>query len=562
VLQSIRIQTFKSVTDLTLDLSRVNLLVGSNNAGKSSVLQALQFAVSIAQSATLEGTEWENDRLSGTLSSEQLVYSPLRDVQALAAGGRLRQSVATAIRLTLSSRAEGQCSLSVRRGKNRNIAVEVIGRALGERLSDLQNPFSVFVPGLAGIPAYEEFRNSGLVRRAAARGDANSVFRNVLWLLHQDQVAWAQFVADLQALFPSTNLTLHFDPNIDEHINARVDVGGVDLPVDASGTGVLQAVQILAYVNVYKPAVLILDEPDSHLHPDNQRKIARLLYTLAERRNFQVILSTHSRHVLDAFSDLDARVHWLGGAMRLNEPIDRVNILLELGALDAGDRLRNGATPWVVLTEDDDIAGLRALLEASGASQDDYALWSYRGCTKTDAALALAAFIREHASGTRILLHRDRDYRSNEACEEFAQRMRDAGLEAFVTGGVDVESHFLDPQHVHHLLSSVDVGAASAMIEEATTELQEKSIERMINVRVTEAQQARNRNGGEQPNVGRISAEVREEYTASPTRYRRSKDVLRAVAMKLQLLTGVNVNLRRASPAIEHSELRRLFTVP
>lgn len=184
MLERIRIERFKSISDSTIDLARVNVLVGPNNAGKSSVLQAMQFAVSVAQSLKLDGSaSWRSDVLAGSLATQQLIYTPLRDVQALAAGGALRQGDSSAIAVSFFADGGTKAAVTVKRGKNRNIAVKIAGRELGEQLSLVETPFSVVSPGLAGMPAYEEFKSPGLVRRAAARGDANSVFRNVLWTL-------------------------------------------------------------------------------------------------------------------------------------------------------------------------------------------------------------------------------------------------------------------------------------------------------------------------------------------------------------------------------------------
>jgi predicted ATP-dependent endonuclease of OLD family len=84
--------------------------------------------------------------------------------------------------------------------------------------------------------------------------------------------------------------------------------GAPFLPIDAAGTSILQASQILAYIALFKPQVLILDEPDSHLHPDNQRALCDLICRLASSRGFQAIISTHSRHVLDATKKRGKRV--------------------------------------------------------------------------------------------------------------------------------------------------------------------------------------------------------------------------------------------------------------
>ena len=43
MLEQVRIQNFKSLKDVTLDLQKVNLLIGPNNSGKSNFLKALEF---------------------------------------------------------------------------------------------------------------------------------------------------------------------------------------------------------------------------------------------------------------------------------------------------------------------------------------------------------------------------------------------------------------------------------------------------------------------------------------------------------------------------------------
>lgn len=557
MLETFRIENFKGISDLTLPLKRINLLVGPNNAGKSSVLQALQFAVSVAQSAGLEGAAWTDDRLPSTLSAQQLVYSPLRDVHALAAGGRLRQDIEKAIKLTLTANDGASCLVSVRRGKNRNISVALDGRKLGERLQDLETPFSVFVPGLAGIPAYEEFRSAGVVRRAAARGDANSVFRNVLWLLHEDGEAWKQFLVDLQQIFVGAEVDLSFDARIEEHITAVAKLGDAQLPIDASGTGLLQAMQILAYVNVYRPQVLILDEPDAHLHPDNQRKLARLLSHMTEARAFQVLLSTHSRHFLDEFARTGAKIHWLTqGVLNPVENVDRVQILLDLGALDSGDRLRNGATPCVVLTEDEDPAPLRCLLESSGLTSDDVDVWSYKGCTKLDTALTLIAFIKDHAPATRILIHRDRDYHSEETCRLFTESIEKLGVSVFLTDGVDAEAHMLNAAHISRVVPELTEAEAQDIVREATIATAARSIECFTNALVEKAHRDRNKSGGASINYGHIAASAREQYEASPDRFRHGKSVERAVRASIQARIHRNVTLIKPSPWIAPSHLK------
>ncbi|RZT91041.1 AAA15 family ATPase/GTPase [Advenella incenata] len=556
MLQSARVQRFKSISDATVPFGRITLLVGPNNAGKSSFLHAIQFGVSVAQSLRLDNVAlWNDENLSGSLATQQLVYTPLRDVQALAAGGSLRQDANQAISVTLTTDNLGSAAIQVRRGKNKNIAVSIQGSALGMRLESMEHPFSVVAPGLAGIPAFEEFRSPGIVQRAAAKGDANSVFRNVLWLLKQDPSAWQTFNSRLATIFGGLNIDVLFNEAVDEFISAQAVKTESNLPVDSCGTGVLQAIQTLAYIGVYKPSLLILDEPDSHLHPDNQRRMARLLHSIVQSSDLQVLISTHSRHFLDEFSSLGAMVHWFSEGAIHADNTDRVSVLLGLGALDAGDRLRNGETPLIVLTEDSKPEGLRVLLQASGLGDDVCQIWSYAGCSNTQSAKVLASFIRDHAPGTLVLVHRDRDYMTDAKAESYSRGLTDAGLSVFLTTGTDVESHFLNSDHIVSLVPEVDRAVVEQIINDATAATRVKSIERCINYRNNEAQKDRNK-GGPGVDPGSIATQAFESYDANPVRYRYGKQVRGMVASQLQEHLGRNVDIVQTSPALSVPQLQ------
>lgn len=58
MLERVTIERFKNINEICLELDKVNVLVGSNNSGKSSILQAVQFAVSAAQTSGIEGARW------------------------------------------------------------------------------------------------------------------------------------------------------------------------------------------------------------------------------------------------------------------------------------------------------------------------------------------------------------------------------------------------------------------------------------------------------------------------------------------------------------------------
>ncbi len=328
MLTSIKIERFKNIDEIEIPLEGINLLIGSNNAGKSSIQQAIQFSVSVAQTTAQQNARWSRNRCPSSLSSDSLIYSPLRDIEALAPSGKLQTALEHAIKVTFNG-AHNSSSVTIRKGRNKNITTAIEGKALGEKLQDVENPFSIIVPGLAGIPSAEEYKPPSIVRKAAAKGDSNSVFRNVLLLLSIEVESWRKFKEKFSSVFPDYDISVKFDPNVDEHIDARVISDSISLPIDSCGTGILQAIQILAYYYLYKPSLLILDEPDSHLHPNNQRILAKLLCDLHEETGCQIISSTHSRHFFEAMKDV-AIVHWINNCrlVEQSEDIER-SILLE-----------------------------------------------------------------------------------------------------------------------------------------------------------------------------------------------------------------------------------------
>lgn len=552
LLSSIKIERFKNIDEIEIPLSGINILIGSNNAGKSSIQQAIQFSISIAQTSAQQNSRWTGDRCASSLSSESLIYTPLRDIEALAPSGKLQVAIEHAIKVTFNGGHSS--SISIRKGKNKNITTAIEGRELGERLQSIESPFSIIVPGLAGIPSAEEYKPPSVVRKAAAKGDSNSVFRNILLLLTADDAAWRTFKEKFGAVFPDYDITVEFDQNVDEHIDARVVKDEISLPIDSCGTGILQAIQILAYYYLYKPSLLILDEPDSHLHPNNQRVLAKLLSELHAETGCQIIISTHSRHFFESLKDSSV-VHWINNCklVEQSEDLER-SILLEIGALDKGDQLRNGEVPCVLLTEDTDIDYINILAEASGFVPEEYQIWSYNGCSNVGIAQALNSFITDHAPGTSVVVHRDRDYMTNDEVISYKEKLEAVGIKVFITEGNDAESHLINAQHISELYPLVNEHRASELIDECAMERKEKIVEKYINT-VYNRKLQDSYKGGEKPNPGAIANECNANFDQDPRRYMHGKIAEGALRGKLQQEVGANVDLCKITAHIASPDL-------
>jgi AAA15 family ATPase/GTPase len=518
------VQRFKNIEQVQLSVEGIDLLVGGNNAGKSSILQALQFGVSAAQTAAIQGGTWDGDRLSTSIGQSDLVYAPIKDVLSLARNGKLREREDEAIRITYKNGDE-ECRVTVRKGRNKNILIEVVGRSLGQRLQSVNEPYSALVTGLAGIPAEERFEANIVVRKAAAKGDSNSVFRNILLQLSQDHEKWAAFQQQIEMLFPGYAIQVSYDPDRDEVINCHVERGATQYPIDTCGTGVLQAIQIFAYVNLFAPRLLLLDEPDSHLHPNNQKLLARALATIAEGGT-KIVLCSHSKHIIAALADTAKFVWMRDGRQEAETDKYEIQALLEIGALNAGERLGNPA--HVFLTEDANHDILELLLEASGYDLEQCEIMSYSGCTQIGTATALISHLRRTAPNARYVLHRDRDFLPADQLAEFREKFARLQVETFFPAGNDLESYLLRPEHLA-ATCAVTIEVARDVLAAAFNARRDELTAKYVNTVVENQKRA-----AERPNAGEIAVQCGTQLTGPHSPAAHGKLLLKAVRDELR----------------------------
>lgn len=459
------VEKFKKVNKVEIDLSPLNVLVGSNNAGKSSVLQGIHFSVNAAIASREAGKD--------TYTQDALLYCPARNFSELRHGeGYLNQSNFGYLKIFAELPDDGASEYNIRiyRGRNEgNVGCQRTGSAkIGTWVASSDRLFSIYVPGLAGIPQSEQFRTESVVRRGVASGDANLYLRNVL-LLIKERKKMPALTTRMRTLFPQFNIWIAFNPRTDVCIDIRISTTGPNgrqCPVELVGTGVLQALQIFSYVTLFEPKLLLLDEPDAHLHPDNQGLLAAALQYISSETETHVVVSTHSRHLVDALHD-EANFVWLkeGKVFRQGIALDRLPLLMDLGALDSFDRLMAGTIRWVFLTEDSDMKMLRIVSRQAGFSPHETLFFSYKTSSNLEPAKILAEFIQEISHATNVIIHRDRDFMTDDEIKLIEQKISECGAVPYMTEGSDIESHFLNPEHIASLTEK-DVAEVTTWLSE------------------------------------------------------------------------------------------------
>lgn len=483
VLNRVSIERFKSIINVDFNLGPLTVFVGGNNSGKTTVIQAIHFAFTLFQSLEISKKWPSRNQRSTTISPDELIYVPSLDPYSLGRGGKLREAEDQSIVFNFYFSDGEAAQLKVRKGRITNVMVEPTNIDYLRSIAGLNEPYSIFTPGLAGVSKSEQFVSDGVLLRALSRGDANAFLRNTLWRLHGKHDAWSEFIEDLSVLFPNLEFDIKFDREIDESIEVIIKRNDVIVPLDLAGTGLLQAVQMFAYLHLFKPRIMLFDEPDSHLHPNNQRNLCGIFKSIAKERNTQVVLTTHSRHMIDALSGESLIVWMQNGVARPASRDDQIEVLIDLGALDVRERLANERPKYAVLTEDSEYAALNTIMKSSGFADDDFQICSYRGMTGVHLLEPLLRQIRE-VTDSRIIVHRDRDFLEPDEVTEWETKIRALSAEPFVTIDRDIEGYLIQEKFLVKILLEIGPYEIAELQEWAVDGQQDKIVESYVNGRV------------------------------------------------------------------------------
>ncbi len=162
----------------------------------------------------------------------------------------------------------------------------------------------LYASPLANITPQEERLHSLKIQYLKQSHTAHSAFRNRIESLHQRRGdtgnPYDTFREQLSDILEGDSGQIKFSfPDVD-NLNLKLNIQiGADNPKDISlvGSGTLQIIEILLNIHEQKSEfnIVLLDEPDSHIHRQLQ---VRLLNVLNTSDNTQVFITTHNEAMI------------------------------------------------------------------------------------------------------------------------------------------------------------------------------------------------------------------------------------------------------------------------
>lgn len=179
---------------------------------------------------------------------------------------------------------------------------------------------------------------------------------------------------------------------------------------------------------------------------------------------------------------------------------------------------------------------------------------AYYGCTSPHNLRPLLELIRVSNPDAKIVVHRDRDYLTEEEAADWETRIRNMGADPFLTHGVDIESHFLNAEHLAKL-NGIDVKEISALLIATTKASRDVSVEKYVNGR-TDIEKKKGTFG--KLNIGQLATEASRKVDSDPARYRHAKTILRDIRRQFQETHECNLKVMERSDSLNVDELSTL----
>ena len=359
MLTKLTIKNFKRFDKAEVDLGKSVVLIGPNNSGKSTALQALAlWDLGLRRwTEKRQGKSTALQRTGVVINRRDLVALPVPTANLLwrdlhvrnvkrQAGKQKTQNVRVDILVEgITDDQAWTCGLEFDYANEESFYCRLL------RLDDGGQPERMTIPELAikvkvallppmsGLTDREFIKQPGEIGVLIGQGQTAQVLRNLCYRVcwpsdgaTKPSDDWLEMTEQLSRLFGVKLLLPKFIGERSEIVMGYEEKSGTRLDLSSSGRGMQQTLLILAHLYANSHTVLLLDEPDAHLEVLRQRQTYQLINDLAEEKGSRIIAASHSEVVLAEAANRGTVVAFVGKPHLLNDRGSQVmKALTDLG---------------------------------------------------------------------------------------------------------------------------------------------------------------------------------------------------------------------------------------
>ncbi len=357
MLTRLTVRNFKRLASIDVELGQTVVLVGPNNSGKTSALQALALWQAGVR-AWLEkwGDQPAQKRPGVTLNRKDLIAVAVPNASLLWRDLHVRSGERQAdgksktrnvfIEICVEGITDGeawQCGFEFDYANQeafycRPLRLDANGseRMPLPRTALLKDVRVAFLPAMSGLASIEPKLELGRINVLIGEGQTAQVLRNLCYRLCESAPdAWQALCQDIQRMF-GVELTA---PEFNE-LRGEVTMGYrqrshdgkiIALDLSSAGRGLQQTLLLLAFLRANPNTTILVDEPDAHLEILRQRQIYDLISGVGRQQAGQIIAASHSEVVLNEAAERDKVVAFVGKPHVIDRPDQVMKALSNIG---------------------------------------------------------------------------------------------------------------------------------------------------------------------------------------------------------------------------------------
>lgn len=473
MVEAIKLIRFKQFQETEIRLRPFCLLMGENNSGKTTVLQAIWLALHSLHHGRL--LTLDRRTLQAKVSStgcylNDVMFAPQEDLSGLfynkiARGGQTYDEKSGAM-LEITDERQNFLRLHLR-DLFKNLNVKLLTPEEELYCPQLQNSEPLFLSGFQKIGFQEERMYPAGVEAKITAGEVHEVVRNTLLDLRRLSPEKYRYLERiLEEEFGFWIRELHFQENEERYIVSEYEERDredtVALELGSCGSGMMQILQLLAVILRYCPektGTVLIDEPELHLSESQQEKLLRILMQVQQHLGIQMILATQSAAMLRSARPEDVIPVMPQAAV--NQSLAGETDVQNACGLDAYTLGKVKLSGRLVFLED----GCRALLEQAaaalpgtagrlravpmleGSTKEQLLPRSLRGLKKA----ALEALLRREIGLHAVLCAGGR---SAQTCRQMEQWAAAQGIRLHVLRRYEMENYLLNAELLERALRS------------------------------------------------------------------------------------------------------------
>ena len=323
MIERIQLKFFKQFKDQSFDIKDAIVLAGPNNTGKTTLLQAIAtWHFAFREWQKKRGMPTAKKRRAVLVTRKEFLSVPVQRFNLLWTdastslrkdeGGGRGAATPRVMLITLDGRdSDGTTwthGMEFRYASSESVhAKPADSNTISADVLKIVDAIKVvYVPSFSGIETEEKVHTPEYQDWLVGQGKPGDIIRNLLAETSRIDLEWNKLQQDVETMFGYRLLKPQYKGRpfiLCEYlpgIPPKQGYGGLPkLDIASAGSGFLQTLLLLSFIYARPATIFLIDEPDAHLHVILQKKVYDHLRKVAQERQCQIVIATHSEVIID-----------------------------------------------------------------------------------------------------------------------------------------------------------------------------------------------------------------------------------------------------------------------